>query len=91
MTKHQEKLRQYILHQLSEEEAIAFELELLASPTCNEDFNLVEDLLLDDYLEGQLTETEHQRFAEHIQLNKHLQVNEQPTKLLTRYAKKEGK
>lgn len=57
-------IRRYLLRQLSDSEQQALELRLLSDDELNEEFNRVEDELIDEYLDNGLSSEERRKFEE---------------------------
>ena len=60
----QSSAKRYLLHQLTDAEQKAVELELLSDDAFSEELEIVEDELIDEYLKGELSRNESKRFEE---------------------------
>jgi hypothetical protein len=60
----QSSARRYLLNQLTDAEQKAVELELLSDDAFSEELEIVEDELIDEYLQGELSRKERKRFEE---------------------------
>jgi hypothetical protein len=62
-------IRKYLLGQTSEDDRLALEEQLIADDEAYEELLIVEDELTDDYLRGQLSQTERKDFESHFLLS----------------------
>ena len=62
----QRSLKQYLLGQLSQEEQKQLEVRLLTDQQFLEELLMVEDDLIDDYLDDSLSEQEREKFEQHF-------------------------
>jgi hypothetical protein len=59
-------IRRYLLGMLGQEEQAQFEVQLLADGECFEELLVAEDELIDDYINGALSEPERQKFEHYF-------------------------
>jgi len=83
------RLRHYLLGELTEEEQLApIEERLLVDDDFFEEFQLVKDDLIDEYVKDELTAEERQHFDQHFLTTSERREHVRHAHSLTRYAKK---
>ena len=61
-----QRLRKYLLGTLTKAEAKNLDHQLFSNPACEEDFEIAENILIEDFLEGKLNESETTQFFDNF-------------------------